>query len=37
MFLEKDLNDVHGGNIKTLFFQSNSSLNPERRKKVPSK
>ena len=31
--LRKGFNDVHGGNIKTLFFQSNSSLNPERRKK----
>jgi len=31
--LRKGFNDVHGGNIKTLFFQSNSSLNEERRKK----
>ena len=31
--LRKGFDDVHGGNIKTLFFQSNSSLNPERRKK----
>ena len=31
--LRKGFNDVHGGNIKTLYFQSNSSLNPERRKK----
>ena len=31
--LRKGFNDVHGENIKTLFFQSNSSLNPERRKK----
>ncbi len=31
--LRKGFNHVDGGNIKTLFFQSNSSLNPERRKK----
>ena len=30
--LRKGFDDVHGGNIKTLFFQSNSSLNAERRK-----
>ena len=30
--LRKGFNDVHGGNIKTLYFQSNSSLNLERRK-----
>ncbi len=31
--LRKGFDHVDGGNIKTLFFQSNSSLNPERRKK----
>ena len=31
--LRKGFNHVDGGNIKTLFFQSNSSLNLERRKK----
>ena len=31
--LRKGFNLVDGGNIKTLYFQSNSSLNPERRKK----
>ncbi|MDA8706880.1 type I restriction endonuclease [Cyclobacteriaceae bacterium] len=31
--LRKGFDHVDGGNIKTLYFQSNSSLNPERRKK----
>lgn len=31
--LRKGFNHVDGGNIKTLYFQSNSSLNSERRKK----
>ena len=30
--LRKGFNDVHGGNIKTLFFQSNSTLNEKYRK-----
>ena len=31
--LRKGFNHVDGGNIKTLYFQSNSSLNQERRKR----
>ena len=30
--LRKGFNDVHGGNIKTLYFQSNSTLNEKYRK-----
>ena len=32
MFLRKGFNDVHGGNIKTLYFESQSNLNPIYRK-----
>ena len=35
--LRKGFNHVDGGNIKTLYFQSNSSLNQERRKRYLQK